>query len=78
MSDKEFESLMSLILAGTVNIIMQNNNWDEDYALNRFISSKVYNKLEQEDTKVWHLSTTCLAMLFENERKGQLLWPEVM
>lgn len=76
MSEKEFESLLYTITANTVNLIMQQTGWYEDTAMERFIRSKVYVQLEKEETKVWHYSATMLAQLFEDERTGNLVWPE--
>ena len=76
MSEKEFESLLYTITANTVNLIMQQTGWNEDTAMERFVRSKVYAKLEREETKVWHYSATMLAQLFDNERTGNLVWPE--
>ena len=76
MNEKEFESLLYTITANTVNLIMQQTVWNEDTAMERFVRSKVYAKLEREETKVWHYSATMLAQLFDNERTGNLVWPE--
>lgn len=78
MNKKEFEDLLSMIVSHTVNIIAKRNNWDEDYALKRFIRSSVYDALEDEKTKVWHFSTYMLAELFQEEREGNLVWPVVL
>ena len=76
MNEKEFQSLLYTITANTVNLIMQQTGWNEDTAMERFVRSKVYAKLEREETKVWHYSATMLAQLFDNERTGNLVWPE--
>lgn len=76
MSEKEFESLLYTITANTVNLIMQQTGWNEDTAMERFVRSKVYVQLEKEETKVWHYSATMLAQLFDDERTGNLVWPE--
>lgn len=76
MENKEFEDLLSLIVANIVSIIIKQTGWKEDYALERFISSKVYKELEREETKAWHLSPLMLATLFQEGREGRLLWPE--
>ena len=76
MNEKEFESLLYTITVNTVNLIMQQTGWNEDTAMERFVRSKVYAKLEREETKVWHYSATMLAQLFDNERTGNLVWPE--
>ena len=76
MSEKEFESLLYTITANTVNLIMQQTGWNEDTAMERFVRSKVYAQLEKVETKVWHYSATMLAQLFDDERTGNLVWPE--
>lgn len=76
MSEKEFESLLYTITANTVNLIMQQTGWNKDTAMERFVRSKVYSQLEKEETKVWHYSATMLAQLFDDERTGNLVWPE--
>ena len=78
MNKKEFESLLYTITANAVDIIMKNTNWGEDEALERFVRSEVYAQLEKEETKVWHYSATMLAKLFEEERTGHLVWPEMI
>ena len=62
-----------MITANTVDLIIKQTGWSENYALERFVISKVYSKLEIEETKVWHLSTTMLAKLFNDERTGNLV-----
>lgn len=78
MTRKDFEDLLTIIVTNTVSIIIKQTKWDEEYALNRFIKSKVYKNLEKEDTKVWHLSPLMLARLFQEEREGNLIWPQIM
>ena len=75
MNEKEFESLLYTI---TINLIIEQTGWSEDVATERFVRSKVYSQLEKEETKVWHYSTTMLAQLFNDERTGTLIWPEVL
>lgn len=78
MNSQEFEDLLYIITASTVDKIMQKTGWSEDEALRRFMNSKIYSLLEREETKVWHLSATMLAQLFEDERAGHMVLPEVM
>lgn len=78
MNEKEFESLLYTITANTINLIIEQTGWSEDVATERFVRSKVYSQLEKEETKVWHYSTTMLAQLFNDERTGTLIWPEVL
>lgn len=78
MNEKEFESLLYTITANTINLIIEQTGWSEDVATERFVRSKVYSQLEKEETKVWHYSTTMLAQLFNDERTGTRIWPEVL
>jgi hypothetical protein len=49
---------------------------DED-ALNLLYSSKLYEKLEHEETKVWHLSVpTLYDLLIEERESGKIIFPE--
>lgn len=77
MNERSYETLLYKITANVVNKIMELNNWDEDFALERFTSSKLYTYLEKEETKVWQYSTLMLAELFNEERAGRLILPEV-
>ncbi len=74
---KEFESLLYIITSNTIQKIIDQTGWDEDYAMERFLKSKVYFFLEQEESKVWHYSTSMLADFFMDERSGNLVFPEV-
>ena len=78
MSNNEFEDLLYTITANVVDLIMKKTGWNEDVALDRFVRSKIYSLLEKEETKVWHYSATMIAQLFEDERSGNLVLPEVM
>ena len=77
MNERSFETLLYTITAGAVAEIMKMNDWSEDLALERFTSSKVYAFLEDEKTKVWQYSALMLAELFNDEREGRLVFPEV-
>ena len=78
MSNNEFEDLLYTITANVVDLIMKRTGWNEDVALDRFVRSQIYSLLEKEETKVWHCSATMIAQLFEDERSGNFVLPEVM
>lgn len=78
MSNNEFEDLLYTITANVVDLIMKKTGWNEDVALDRFVRSQIYLLLEKEETKVWHYSATMIAQLFEDERSGNFVLPEVM
>lgn len=49
----------------------KNISWED--ALLEFYNSKVYNILEQEETKLWYEGPTYLYMAFDMEQKGEFL-----
>ena len=77
MNERSFETLLYGITANTVTKTMELNNWDENFAMERFTQSKLYSFLEREETKVWQYSALMLAELFNEERAGRLVLPEV-
>lgn len=77
MNERSFETLLYSITANVVAKIMEQNGWSEDEAMERFTRSNVYAFLEREETKVWQYSSLMLAELFNEERAGRLVLPEV-
>ena len=77
MSGNEFEDILYTITSHVVEKKKKKTGWDEDTALDRFLHSEIYSLLEREETKVWHYSATMIAQLFEDERSGNLVLPEV-
>ena len=77
MDKKKFESMLILIVPDVVKLIAQNNSIDEIEATDRFYNSEVYEKLEQEETKLWHFSPLTLYNMYEEEQKtGEVIFPE--
>lgn len=77
MNERSYETLLYTITSSVVSKLMELNNWSEDLALKRFTKSKLYTYLEREETKVWQYSAFMLAQLFNEERSGRLVLPEV-
>lgn len=77
MEKKKFESMLILIVPDIIKLILENYPWDEIKASDKFYKSKVYEKLEQEETKLWHLSPLTLFNMFDEEQKtGDFVYPE--
>ena len=77
MDIKEFEAMLVLIVPQVVHLIAENYNMNEIDASRLFYESQVYEVLEQEDTKLWHLSPLTLFNMFDEEKKtGKLSFPE--
>lgn len=77
MEQKKFEAMLALIVPKVISLMIENYEWDEVAASRTFYESKVYSLLEQEDTKLWHLSPLTLFNMYDEERKtGTITFPE--
>ncbi len=77
MEKKKFEAMLVLLVPQVIQLIVKNYPCDEVTASKEFYSSKVYSFLEQEDTKLWHLSALTLFNMFDEEKKtGTFTFPE--
>ena len=77
MEQKKFEAMLVLIVPKVIGLIAVNYEMDEVTATKAFYESKVYSLLEQEDTKLWHLSPLALFTMFDEEQKtGNITFPE--
>lgn len=78
MGHEQFVAIMPYISADLVNMIAQKQNITEADALNKLYSSKLYELLEKEETKVWQYSTDMLYSLFvKEEQTNNLVFPDV-
>lgn len=77
MEQKKFEAMLVLLVPQVVHLISENYNFTEVEAAKSFYESKVYSVLEQEDTKLWHLSPLTLFYMYDEEQKtGEISFPE--
>ena len=77
MEKKKFESLLILIVPAVVELIVERYRINEIEASDKFYHSEVYEKLEQEETKLWHLSPLLIFNMFDEEqRTGKITFPE--
>ena len=77
MDKKKFQSMLILIVPAVVKLIVENYALDEIEASDVFYRSEVYEKLEHEETKLWHLSPLTLFNMFDEEQKtGVVVYPE--
>ena len=77
MEQLKFEAMLVLIVPMVIGLIVQNYGIDEVTATRDFYESTVYSLLEQENTKLWHLSPLTLFHLYDEERKtGNITFPE--
>lgn len=77
MNDKKFEAVLTLIIPQIVQLLCTELSLDEITATKNFYGSKVYELLEEEDTKLWHLSPLTLFYMYKEElENGNFTLPE--
>ena len=77
MEKEKFDAMLILLVPQIIQLITENDNCDEVNASKKFYLSKVYSLLEDEETKLWHLSALTLFHMFDEERKtGMITFPE--
>ena len=77
MEQKKFEAMLVLIVPKIIALIVQNQGIDEVTASRKFYESRVYSLLEEEDTKLWHLSPLTLFHMYNEEvNTGNITFPE--
>ena len=77
MDNKKFESMLILIVPEIIKLIVENYKIDEIEASEKLYNSVLYEKLEQEETKLWHLSPLTLYNMFDEEQNtGFITYPE--
>lgn len=77
MEKIKFEAMLMLLVPRVIHLIIENYSYDEVTASKEFYDSEVYSFLEQEDTKLWHLSALTLFNMFDEEKKtGTFTFPE--
>ena len=77
MEKQKFEAMLMLLVPQVIHLITENYPYDEVSATKEFYDSEVYSFLEQEDTKLWHLSALTLFNMFDEDKKtGTFIFPE--
>ena len=78
MGQEQFAAIMPYICADLVAMISLKEDLPSEEAISRLYSSKLYELLESEDTKVWHYSTNMLYSLYaQGQRTGAIEFPDV-
>ena len=77
MSEKQLSGILVLLVPQIIKEITDNEKIAEDVATENFYNSKVYSVLENEETKLWHLSPKALYELYKQEKQtGKIDFPE--
>ena len=79
MDIRQFDALMILIVESVIKEIVARTGMNELDAARSFYASEVYSMLEQEESKLWHLSAKALYSLYDEEiTTGKVTYPEEM
>lgn len=77
MSESNIKGMLEFIVPRLVRTIMEKQSVTEKEALTQLYSSELYRKLDQEETKLWHLSVPTLYDLWLEEKEtGHITYPE--
>jgi hypothetical protein len=77
MTNIEFKATLQMLVPMIIQIIIEKKDLSVISAVKLLYLSKLYEKLEIENTKLWHLSPLALYELLEMEIKtGKLVFPE--
>jgi len=76
MNDIEFKATLQMLIPMIIQIIIDKRRIPVITAINLLYLSGLYEKLEEENTKLWHLSPLALFELLEIELEtGKLVFP---
>lgn len=76
MNEKKFEAILILLVPKVIELIVANYHVTEPEATEKFYVSRVYELLEDEETKLWHFSPLTLFNMFDEETKtGEITFP---
>jgi hypothetical protein len=77
MTNEQLSGLLTIVDAQVLSIIMERRGIDHKRAVELLYTSELYSKLEDEQTKLWHLSAETLYDLLDEElATGKITYPE--
>jgi hypothetical protein len=77
MEKDKFTAMLILLIPQVIELIIEKYSIDEIKAAEMFYKSELYSVLEEEETKLWHLSPQMLlSMLDEEKTTGKITYPE--
>ena len=77
MSDKQLSGILVMLVPQIIKEIIDNEKLSEDEATEALYGSELYAALEDEKTKLWHLSAKALYELYRQEKQlGKIDFPE--
>jgi len=77
MDKNKLSSVLIVLVPQILALITKAYNVGDAEAAEMFYSSELYERLAEEETKLWHLSACALFDLYQEERQtGKITYPE--
>ena len=77
MNESKFSAFLSVIVPPVVGLISSRKGVSEVEAAESFYRSRVYARLADESSKLWHYSAETLYSMFDDETSGRVIeYPE--
>ena len=77
MDENKLSVVLSMTVPKMIELMLENSKLSELGATEQFYCSRVYALLEEQETKLWHLSPLPLYNMFEEEQNtGKITFPE--
>ena len=77
MSRDRLPTVLIILVPQLLELIIGEYNVDDEKAVEMLYSSELYKGLEEEETKLWHLSAHALFEMFQEELDtGKITYPE--
>ena len=77
MNPEKLSAILTILNPAIITMIMENKKITTIEATKLFYNSSLYNMMENEASKLWHLSPLTLYELFEEElATGYINYPE--
>ena len=77
MGAERFTAILFMLVPQVVALIAGGHGLSEEEAMQQLYHSRLYELLEDEETKLWHYSPQLLYAMFDEEtRMGEITFPE--
>jgi len=77
MEQKRLTTVLVFLVPQILSLIISEYAVSDEKAAEMFYSSELYKGLEEEGTKLWHLSANALFEMFSEElQTGKITYPE--
>jgi hypothetical protein len=77
MEQSRLTTVLVFLVPQILSLIIEEYKVDDEKAAGMFYASELYKGLEEEQTKLWHLSANALFEMFKEEQEtGKITYPE--